>query len=554
MKKPKRYANLRLGTKLLVSYSSLLVILLVFWCFSSYLQINRQLTANARTEFRNSSEFSGILLKNKLRRAEQALQLMAEDEGAVETFSAPYLSQFQQAQNLLRKFDPLLASINQQNEYLEEVRIYTYYGLKNSRSYILDAAAASGTEARYLQCGGEPTWVYADGKLAVSAKLLNFENLENAATVTFLIDREDFFRECLPNWTWDYSFGVYDREGREIYSQEQIRDSKDWGKAELLTQSITLEEQGWTVRFQVNARPQMLSMAATLRLTVFSVLLSLAVLIPLILLWSRGFARRIGHLRETVNQIVPSRYELEIQPDSTDEIGQITETIGEMVRDTKRVIVDSYQDAIARRDAQIQALQAQINPHFLYNTLSNLNWRAIARGDMETSNLLNTMSRFYRMTLNNGQFIATIGQELEHVRLYMRIQCAIHNQELIQEQYLVDEDLLDYNMPSVILQPIVENAIEHGIGAGGFAAGRLTVAIGREEDNLVIRVSDNGPGIAPETVAAIFDEHNETVGYGLHNVYRRLRLFFDDHCSMDFEQTPGGGTTVVLRIPPYVQP
>ncbi len=553
MKKSRRFRDLRLRTKLMISYSALLLILLVFWGMSAYLQINRQLTQNAQKEFTDSAELTAILLENKIQRAERALRLIVENRGAAETFSAPYLSQYQQASNLLRQFDPLLANVNELNEYIAEPRIYTYYGLKGSRNYIRDAAAVSGTEALYLKCGSEPAWVYADDALAVSAKLVNPDSIQNAATVTFIIDRDEFFRECLPN-SWDYDFCVTDAQGQEVYCSRKVEDPGSWENAELLTQEIMLDDQGWTLRLQINAQPQMLSMTATFRVTVFSVLLSLVLLIPLILFWSRGFSRRIDRLRETVSRIVPSRYELEITPDSADEIGQITETIGEMVTDTKRVIVDSYQDAIARRDAQIQALQAQINPHFLYNTLSNLNWRAIARGDMETSNLLNTMSRFYRLTLNNGQAIATIGQELEHVQLYVRIQCAIHSQELAQEAYQVDEDLLDYHMPSVILQPIVENAIEHGINAGGFENGRLTVAIRREGENLVICVSDNGPGIAPETVAAIFDENNHAVGYGMHNVYRRLRLFFDDHCRMTFEASPGGGTTVVLHIPPYVQP
>ena len=95
----------------------------------------------------------------------------------------------------------------------------------------------------------------------------------------------------------------------------------------------------------------------------------------------------------------PRKYEMDISSPNKDEIGDITNAVGSLVQDTRQIILESYQETIARRDAQIQALQAQINPHFLYNTLSNLNWRAIARSDLDTSNLLNALSRFYRLSL-----------------------------------------------------------------------------------------------------------------------------------------------------------
>lgn len=139
------------------------------------------------------------------------------------------------------------------------------------------------------------------------------------------------------------------------------------------------------------------------------------------------------------------------------------------------------------------------------------------------------------------------------MRLYMRIQCGIHGTELAEETYEVDEDLLDYEMPSIILQPLVENAVEHGIGAVGFENGRLNICVHEEEGNIVIKVCDNGPGMSPEAAVAVLDQESEAPGYGLRNVYRRLHLFFDNQCDMRFDETPGGGSTVVLEIPPYVQ-
>ena len=549
------FNNCRLRTKLLISYVSLVVILLVFWGGSAYNQINRHLLENARSDFHNTFSFACLLLENKIARAERTLTLMAEDPSVSGTFSTMYLSQFQQAQSLLDRFDPLLANVNQQNEYLSGVRIYTYYGLKGTRSYIKDAAAVTGTEAESLSCGSDPRWWFDGENLTISVKSVNQNQPQYAATVTYLIDREIFFGDCLQDQNLDYRFLVYGDDGRELFCQESITDEAVWyGNGRHLLQEEQTIPTGWRVSLEINADPMMVPVTATLRSTLIAVAIALLLIIPLIMLLSFSFSKRIRVLKEQVAQIVPRKYEMDISSPNKDEIGDITNAVGSLVQDTRQIILESYQETIARRDAQIQALQAQINPHFLYNTLSNLNWRAIARSDLDTSNLLNALSRFYRLSLNNGRIISTISQELEHVRLYMRIQCGIHGTELAEEAYEVDEDLLDYEMPSIILQPLVENAVEHGIGAVGFENGRLNICVHEEEGNIVIRVCDNGPGMSPAAAAAVLEQESEAPGYGLRNVYRRLHLFFDNQCDMRFDETPGGGSTVVLEIPPYVQP
>lgn len=549
------FNNCRLRTKLLISYICLVVILLCFWGGSAYTQINRQLAGNARADFRNTFSFACLLLENKIARAQRTLTLMAEDSSVWETFSTIYLSQFQQAQSLLERFDPLLANVNQQNEYFSEVRIYTYFGLKGTRYYIRDAAAVTGAEAEYLNCGSEPRWWFDGENLTVSVKSVNADQPQSAATVTFFVDRDIFFEDCLRNQDLDYRFQVIGEDGQELFCRESIADPQAWHQNDfqILREEAVLPT-GWKVVLEVNTHPMMVPATATLYTTLMAIVIALLLIVPLMLVLSYSFSKRVRVLKEQVAEIAPRKYEVEISSADKDEIGEITNAVGEMVRDTRQRILQSYQETIARRDAQIQALQAQINPHFLYNTLSNLNWRAIAKEDLETSDLLNALSRFYRLSLNNGRIISTIAQELEHVQLYMRIQCGIHGTALAQESYEVDEDLLDYDMPSIILQPLVENAVEHGIGAVGFENGRLKISVSQEQGNIVIRVCDNGPGMSPEAAAAVLDEAAEAPGYGLRNVYRRLHLFFDNQCSMRFEETPGGGSTVVLEIPPYVQP
>lgn len=552
----KHFNNLHLRAKLMISYLAVILILVLFWGGSSYAQMNTQISMIAEKDFSNLASSACTLIQNKAERAERALLVMARDSRIIEMFCSPSLTPYQQADMIINHFDPLLANINEQNEYISRVVVFTAGGLQNARHYILDIRDLTESERLLTECSSEPTWQFTGDTLAVSCKLAGVDLGADTASVSFILDTEKFFSDCVHGSSMDYLMQIRDKNGSLIYEYASIANEQAWQEcAQPMEYRSDYSRPGWTVCFYANPLTQSVPAQVTIRTTMIAVMVALMLIFPLMLLMSHGFSRRIHDLKEKVEQIVPSHYEMEISSPDKDEIGEITNTIGDMVRDSRQRILKSYQESINQRDAKIQALQAQINPHFLYNTLSNLNWRAIRSGDMEMSRLLNAMSKFYRMTLNKGKILSTIGEELEHARLYMRIQCAIHNGEPAEEVYEVSEDLIDYHIPTLILQPLVENAVEHGFGSIGFENGKLGISVGLEDGQIVIRVSDNGVGISKEAAAAVLDPQEESApGYGLRNVYHRLRLLFEDEFSMSFETGESGGTSVVIRVPPYVQP
>ncbi len=550
----KRFNDLQLRSKLIISYSIVVLVLMLFWGVSSYAQMNSQLADLAQREFDEMVISTTSRIQNKTDRAVRALLVMARNGGIIELFSSPMLTPYQQADMVNNQFDPLLANINDQNEYISQVRVFATVGPLGVRHYIRDISKLSAEDQFLQDCTSEPTWQFSGSVLAVSCKLAGIDLGAEAASISYIIDRETFFSDCMQGNTMSTVVQVLDKDGRLIYSHSG-NGSVSETKGRLLHTKVEGAITGWQICFYANPQDHAMPVEITVRTTVVSVVMALMLIVPLMLLMSWGFSRRIQALKEQVSQIVPSHYETEISATEKDEIGEITNAIGAMVKDSRQRILWSYQESIHRRDAKIQALQAQINPHFLYNTLSKLNWKAIRNGDMEMSRLLNAMSKFYRMTLNKGDILSTIGDEVEHARLYMRIQCAIHNAELVQESYEVDQDMIDYQIPTVILQPLVENAVEHGFGGIGFENGKLRICVCKDQEQIVIRVSDNGPGISPEAARSIFERPNGvSSGYGLRNVYDRLRLLFEDEFTMTFETEAADGTAVVLRIPPYVQP
>ena len=203
------------------------------------------------------------------------------------------------------------------------------------------------------------------------------------------------------------------------------------------------------------------------------------------------------------------------------------------------------------REAELRTLQAQINPHFLYNTLSMINWKALECGADELSETVLTLSTFYRTALSKGSDIVTLEQELTNVKAYISIRLFMSNNGFDVE-YDVDEDAGSCGVIKLLLQPIVENAIDHGIENCDGRRGRLRITVKRVENSLYIEVADNGVGMSPEQCESILSEASD--GYGLKNVNSRLQFYFGKDCGLHIESVVGKGTVVSIRGIPVNRP
>jgi two-component system sensor histidine kinase YesM len=194
----------------------------------------------------------------------------------------------------------------------------------------------------------------------------------------------------------------------------------------------------------------------------------------------------------------------------------------------------------------MRALQAQINPHFLYNSLSLINWKAIEAGKEDISKLTLALSSFYRTSLNRGNNILTIERELENMESYLKIQSCMHDDsfDVILD---VDEDIYPYETLNLILQPLVENSIEHGIDLLEDRKGYIKIIGRMDEEKIYLIVEDNGIGIEPEVLASILEF--KTRGYGVRNVNERITLYYGEEYRLQIESEVGKGTRSTITIP-----
>lgn len=262
-------------------------------------------------------------------------------------------------------------------------------------------------------------------------------------------------------------------------------------------------------------------------------------------------AKRISHLIESINQVKQGNMKVHLENDTRDEIGVLYDSYNEMMEKTNVLMDEKYKMGISLKSAELKALQSQINPHFLYNTLDMVNWLAYAGRTQDIHNAVVSLSKYYRLILNKGQDTLSLGEELAHVGYYMKIQDIRFPGKVAYEED-VEEGVLSSVVPKIILQPLVENAIHHGIWAKKSKQGRIRILGGMEEDHVVsIRVMDDGAGMDEATLAHVMDGSLRTSGssYGVKNVHARLQLMFGEEYGLSYTSREGEGTCVTVRFP-----
>lgn len=233
-----------------------------------------------------------------------------------------------------------------------------------------------------------------------------------------------------------------------------------------------------------------------------------------------------------------------------DEIEEIYHNFNGMVQEVQRLMQEHYQLGKEVKRAEVRALQAQINPHFLYNTLDLINWISMDYGAEEIGTLTWNLARFYRLSLNHGKSLISIGEEVEHVEVYVNIE-NYHFDNAISLEVDVPEELKSYACLNIILQPFVENAIVHGIAEKpDIESCEIRICARREEQDIVFSVQDDGPGVDVKEMQKETQQDIRTAqhGYGVRNINFRLKLCFGEKYGVTYLESEKG-THVEIKIP-----
>lgn len=272
-------------------------------------------------------------------------------------------------------------------------------------------------------------------------------------------------------------------------------------------------------------------------------------------LLSRYYVMRLIRVRSRMKSLqegdMNTGFSLEERVESEDEISEIYYSFNDMVERLRKLLQEHYRMGKSVKAAELKALQAQINPHFLYNTLDLVNWMAMDYGASEIADIAYNLAKFYRLSLNHGKNILTIAEELEHVRAYVEIE-NFHFEQAIRLEICVPEQLQTLACPNIILQPFVENAIVHGIAEfPEITECNIRICAEQKDKDIEFLVWDDGRGIPEDQLEEIVsvDLQNNTKGYGVKNINFRLKLYYGETYGVIYENTCKEGTKVRIRIP-----
>ena len=309
--------------------------------------------------------------------------------------------------------------------------------------------------------------------------------------------------------------------------------------------------------FMVTVLPSPPLIHASNRLMI-QIALIYAVFLVLALIFANVLAHSItGRLSSVIRQMQTVRHGPPTPMDSPsahDEIGDLIDTYNYMTRKMDELMKTQAKAAEDLRIAEFNSLQAQINPHFLYNTMDMINWMALQGQTDEISHAVQSLSRFYKLTLSRQKGISTIARELEHVTIYVQLQNMRYHDsiELITD---IPDELSEYQIPKLTLQPVVENSILHGILEKESKSGTIVITGWMENEDVVLLVSDDGVGIPPEILSTILSGNGNSQSGGtniaVYNTHRRLQILYGNDYGLTYSSNPGEGTEVEIRFPAH---
>jgi two-component system sensor histidine kinase YesM len=265
---------------------------------------------------------------------------------------------------------------------------------------------------------------------------------------------------------------------------------------------------------------------------------------------SLRLSRPIKQLQAQMKEVEKGNFDIRAEISSTNEIGKLARAFNIMVGRIKELMSQVVKEQEFKRKSELNALQAQINPHFLYNTLDSIIWMAEGKKSEEVVLMVSALARLFRASIGKGEELIPLKVEIEHITNYLTIQKMRYNDKL-DFRIEVDPTLLHYKTLKIILQPLVENALYHGI-KNKSGIGEITITGQLKDGRIYLQVKDNGVGMDETALRSILERKDMVPGgkgFGIYNVNERIKLYFGEIYALSFESEPGEGTTVTVCIP-----
>lgn len=454
--------------------------------------------------------------------------------------------------------DPLLTVPKSYHDAINQIQIFAD-SIKVRHEYTLVPMDEIGQEWWSSQLNDEVQvqWLVNTEKPEIAAVRNIYDGRNRTAVLCITLDYNKIFKPLKNIISDESGTMVLDQSQNIVYRDENIQDNDlaDLRESDKILEQIskeyvavnsTSQNTGW--KFYLYKTKKSVEKSVYQMLLAEIPLIAGCVLIIFILgmAFSRLFTRKIEMLTENMDQVNHGSREVTVTSDAEDEVGVLIRSFRRMMGEIDRLISEVYENKIALKEFELKALTAQINPHFLYNSLSIINWMAIKSGQKEISKVTLDLSTFYRTALSKGEDMVTVENCIRNIEAYLSIQLVMHDNDFTVE-WKIDPQVKAEKVPKLILQPVVENALEHGLDVKEEGDKILQLSFLDAEDVVLLRVEDNGMGMEQSVAESLVTYQAE--GYGLKNVNDRICLLYGEEYKIRITSSVGKGTVVEMRIP-----
>lgn len=454
--------------------------------------------------------------------------------------------------------DPLLTVPKSYHDAINQIQIFAD-SIKVRHEYTLVPMDEIGQEWWSSQLNDEVQvqWLVNTEKPEIAAVRNIYDGRNRTAVLCITLDYNKIFKPLKNIISEESGTMVLDQNQNIVYRDENIQDNDlaDLRESDKILEQIrkeyvavnsTSQNTGW--KFYLYKTKKSVEKSVYQMLLAEIPLIAGCVLIIFILgmAFSRLFTRKIEMLTENMDQVNHGSREVTVTSDAEDEVGVLIRSFRRMMGEIDRLISEVYENKIALKEFELKALTAQINPHFLYNSLSIINWMAIKSGQKEISKVTLDLSTFYRTALSKGEDMVTVENCIRNIEAYLSIQLVMHDNDFTVE-WKIDSQVKAEKVPKLILQPVVENALEHGLDVKEEGDKILQLSFLDAEDAVLLRVEDNGMGMEQSVAESLVTYQAE--GYGLKNVNDRICLLYGEEYKIRITSSVGKGTVVEMRIP-----
>lgn len=542
------YGEASIRKKLVISYLILVLLPIVILGTYSYKIAKNNLIYQTTETVKNNVSAIGYSLNSDIQREYDNIKYLS------------YNSNFREKLGAVREQGNITSLVQEMNTQIEptfwyfitsdgnikSIEIFSPY-IKNSIGSFLKPYSVCENESwfPYHEKNFKTQWSCEEGKIFATRTLLDSATSSKPIGIMKLEVFYDRFIDSLYQTQYLENGVVLIDDKEKIVAQRHIGDkaldNEIMEKIKKLPDGDIIQDRryiicsgerlsnGWSFYYYVDMNKISFYVNKIFKSTALMVFICLVILTLFISIISKLLTTRIMELKGCAEKVGRGEFDIDIDTHYTDEIGVVAKSFNKMSHKINDMIDEVYKMGLEKRATELKALQAMINPHFLYNCLSGIKWKAIKSDQEEIANITGLLAKFYRTTLNDGRQITIVKNELENVIAYLEIQLGTHEGSFDVE-YTIDSEGQELDMPNFVLQPIVENAICHGIECCENERGYIKIEFKCQEEFLVFNIYNNGPVIDKERLESILTAPGK--GYGLYNIQERIAMYYDKECGV----------------------